>query len=229
MSTAIGSTTGAPAPVPAASSGDPIVNPVGGAMGKDQFIKLLVAQMSHQDPLNPMDGQQLASQLAQFSSVEQLMQINQALGAQTASQDAVASAMNSNSAIAALGKTVTALGDQLIVGPGASTSVSYSVGQSGGVGTLKILDGDGHVVSEKDLGKLSAGDHTSDIGDMTGDLPAGNYTYQVDVEDVDGNTVPTQTYVIGRVDGVRYGSSGATLTAGGLSIPFGSILPIDAN
>ena len=45
-------------------------------MGKDEFVKLLVTEMQNQDPLNPMDGKELAVQLAQFSSVEQLMNIN---------------------------------------------------------------------------------------------------------------------------------------------------------
>lgn len=48
-------------------------------MGKDEFVKLLVAQMSNQDPLNPMDGKDLAVQLAQFSNVEQLLNINSKL------------------------------------------------------------------------------------------------------------------------------------------------------
>jgi len=51
----------------------------GGKMGKDEFLKLLVAQMRHQDPLDPMDGQQMAAQLAQFSSVEQLVTANDRL------------------------------------------------------------------------------------------------------------------------------------------------------
>ena len=51
----------------------------GGKMGKDEFLKLLVAQMRHQDPMDPMDGQQMAAQLAQFSSVEQLVSANERL------------------------------------------------------------------------------------------------------------------------------------------------------
>ncbi len=51
----------------------------GGSMGKDEFVKLLVAQMSNQDPLNPMDGKELAVQLAQFSSIEQLLNVNSKL------------------------------------------------------------------------------------------------------------------------------------------------------
>jgi flagellar hook assembly protein FlgD len=49
------------------------------ALGKEEFLKLLVAQMKNQDPLNPMDGQQMAAQLAQFSSVEQLINANDTL------------------------------------------------------------------------------------------------------------------------------------------------------
>ncbi|HEX4949620.1 MAG TPA: flagellar hook capping FlgD N-terminal domain-containing protein [Blastocatellia bacterium] len=51
-------------------------------VGADQemFLKLLVAQMKNQDPLNPQDSVQYMSQLAQFSSLEQLTTINQKLG-----------------------------------------------------------------------------------------------------------------------------------------------------
>jgi flagellar basal-body rod modification protein FlgD len=61
------------------SSQDAITNAAGGAMGKDQFVKLLVTEMQNQDPMNPLDGKELAAQLAQFSSVEQLMSINSKL------------------------------------------------------------------------------------------------------------------------------------------------------
>ena len=58
------------------SASSAITNAAGGAMGKDEFVKLLVTQMKNQDPMNPLDGKDLAAQLAQFSSVEQLMNIN---------------------------------------------------------------------------------------------------------------------------------------------------------
>lgn len=48
-------------------------------MGETQFLQLLVSQMQNQDPTAPMDGTQLAAQLAQFSSVEQLITVNSKL------------------------------------------------------------------------------------------------------------------------------------------------------
>lgn len=46
-------------------------------LGKDQFLSLLVAQLQNQDPLSPMDNTQYIAQMAQFSSVEQLMNMKE--------------------------------------------------------------------------------------------------------------------------------------------------------
>ncbi len=54
-------------------------NPVNDNLGKDEFLKLLTTQMSHQDPLSPMDNKDMIAQLAQFSSVEQMVETNKTL------------------------------------------------------------------------------------------------------------------------------------------------------
>lgn len=48
-------------------------------LGQSEFLKLLVAQLENQDPMNPVDNQQFIAQLATFSSLEQLMSINKAV------------------------------------------------------------------------------------------------------------------------------------------------------
>ncbi|OVE76278.1 hypothetical protein BVX97_01545 [bacterium E08(2017)] len=48
----------------------------GGALGKDEFLNLLTAQLSNQDPLNPTDSTDMIAQLAQFSSLEQMKNLN---------------------------------------------------------------------------------------------------------------------------------------------------------
>lgn len=68
-------------------------------LGKDEFLTLLIAQLSHQDPTNPMDNTEFVAQMAQFSSLEQMH--NMANGF-----DKIASVMSNNDAIATIGKTV---------------------------------------------------------------------------------------------------------------------------
>ena len=47
----------------------------GASLGKDDFLKLLVTQLQHQDPLNPMDDMQFMQQMAQFSTLEQITNV----------------------------------------------------------------------------------------------------------------------------------------------------------
>jgi flagellar basal-body rod modification protein FlgD len=71
-----------PPTAPAAPTGDrPAALPSNpkGDMGKTEFLQLLVAQLKNQDPLDPSDGKEMAAQLAQFSSVEQLVSVNDTL------------------------------------------------------------------------------------------------------------------------------------------------------
>lgn len=49
--------------------------PAGGSLGKDEFLKLLVTQLSYQDPLDPMDSTESIAQLAQFSALEQMQNV----------------------------------------------------------------------------------------------------------------------------------------------------------
>ncbi len=99
LSAAVGSVATPPS-APAAPTTPKVTTPTssspGGAMGKDQFLQLLVAQMKNQDPESPMDGTQMAAQLAQFSTVEQLQNANDTL-TQIASAVRVANGTTSTS------------------------------------------------------------------------------------------------------------------------------------
>jgi flagellar basal-body rod modification protein FlgD len=86
---------------PGAATGDQVTRTdPGGSMGSDTFLKLLVAQMQYQDPLEPTDSSQMMSQLAQFSSVEGLNNLNKQITALGLSQDF-------SGAVAMIGKTVS--------------------------------------------------------------------------------------------------------------------------
>jgi flagellar basal-body rod modification protein FlgD len=69
-------------------------------MGKDDFLKLFVAQLQHQDPMNPMNDSDMMGQMASFSTLEQIT--NMAVANQT-----IAANLSSNSAVSLIGRTVT--------------------------------------------------------------------------------------------------------------------------
>ncbi len=200
----------------------------GGAMGKDEFLKMLVAQLRNQDPLNPIEGQEFAAQLAQFTSVEQLMQINAAIGTQGGSQQAVLGSLNVNAALGTIGRVVTAHGDAMVATADSPAVAEFDVGGVGGGRTSIIVrDASGAIVAERDLGVMGSGRH---VVSFEGDdaLPPGSYGYEVRVVDGAGAAVPVQLYTTARITGVSTGANGVVLTAGGVQIPFGSIIAVRA-
>jgi flagellar basal-body rod modification protein FlgD len=72
-----------------------------GEMGKESFLKLLVTQLQHQDPTKPMEDKQFIAQMAQFSSLEQMTNMNKEMGK-------LLSSFKSNEAYSILGKRVDA-------------------------------------------------------------------------------------------------------------------------
>jgi flagellar basal-body rod modification protein FlgD len=200
----------------------------GGAMGKNEFLKLLVAQLQHQDPMNPMQGDQMAAQLAQFSSLEQLQNINTTLTNQSGAFGSLLGAAQAGAAINTIGHTITAIGNGVQVGgPSGQTSVEAELGGAGASATVHIFNSAGAEVGTTTIGALSAGKHTIDISAATKGLPTGAYTYSVDVKDSAGNAVAVQTYTTGKVDGVSSSASGITLTIGGIAVPYGNVVKVN--
>jgi flagellar basal-body rod modification protein FlgD len=219
----------APAPTaglaaPAASDSPPALP--GGKLGKDEFLKMLVAQLRNQDPMNPMKGDDMAAQLAQFSSLEQLTQIGKTLEGQGTQQQDMIAALNGTAAIGAFGKTVVAAGDQVLLPETGSAAVRVEVGGRGGVGMLRLFDLAGREVGVQKLGSLPPGQHDITLGSWAQSLPVGPYTYALEVVDAAGEPVASRTFTTGRVDGIRYGADGPMLTASGMTIPFGSVVQI---
>jgi flagellar basal-body rod modification protein FlgD len=73
-----------------------------GTLGKDDFLKLFVAQLSHQDPMNPMQDSDFMGQMASFSTLEQVSNL-------AAANERIASNLSSTGAIGLIGRTVTYL------------------------------------------------------------------------------------------------------------------------
>lgn len=198
-------------------------------MGKNEFLKLLVAQLQHQDPLAPSDGSQMAAQLAQFSSLEQLQNINGTLSAQSAAQGSVMAAMQASAAMNTLGKTVVAVGDQFNAPQGVDPrglTVRANVGGLGGTGTLEIMDSAGTVIGTRSLGMVGGGMQEFPLGSAATGLPTGNYHYAISVKDGAGNAVDVSTFTTVKVDSVKSTAGGMVLSGGGITIPFGQVTEV---
>lgn len=173
-------------------------------LDKEDFLTLLVTQLQHQDPLNPMDDKEFTSQLAEFSNLEQLTQINQ--GVASLSQQTIHQEMVNASNF--IGKEVRALGDNLSIHEDGSVSkLFYALKEEAKAVNMNIFDKDNNIVRTVSLGAQASGAHEFDWDgkDWKGkDLPEGLYYVALTAENADGQPILTQTEVSGRVEGVQY-------------------------
>jgi flagellar basal-body rod modification protein FlgD len=192
-------------------------------MGRDDFMKLLLTQLRHQDPLSPMEPHEFASQLASFSSVEQLAQINDGLAYQIENiqMDTVLSKTSFSAAL--LGRFVLGEGNQISISEDGAGEIHVDVGEGGGMATLRLLDSSGVEVASHDLGPVAAGRQVLSLPD---DLPPGTYTYEITVTDTQGQLVPVTTYTSGIVDRVLFEDGRIVLRIGEMKIVLESLVEI---
>ncbi len=171
-------------------------------MNKDDFLKLFVAQLQNQDPLNPDDGTEMASKLAQFNGLEQMMNMNKTMEQMVKSQNLGRNLQLVNY----VGKEITVDGGRVKLKDGQPSSSTFTVAKSATRATLSIRDSTGMVVSERELGPLDVGSHPfqwdgkNDAGNPVAD---GLYHFSIYARDIDGNqvTVPiTSKTTISGVD-----------------------------
>ncbi len=203
-----------------------VLTPPGGALGKEEFLQLLVAQLRNQDPMNPMESQEFAAQLAQFSSVEQLINVNENLIGQAQYTAALAQAMNSDAAVSVLGRQVLAVGDRTQVAAG-SARIPVEVGAVGGSATVRIYDDRNQLVAEVDAGFVEGGRQTLELDAL--DLEDGTYRCEVEVTSPAGEPVGVTTYLSGTVSSVKYSMEGPVLMIGAIEIPLSAVVEVSAN
>jgi flagellar basal-body rod modification protein FlgD len=194
----------------------------GTSMGRDDFLKLLIAQLQNQDPLKPLDNQEFAAQLATFNSLDQLIGINQKLDGLEGQQRQVGQL----GAAALIGKEIVADGNQVALDAGQPATIGYSLNSSATRVAITISDAAGKIVRTLDLGSRAAGDQSVvwDGRDSTGKtLPAGVYSVQVNAFDVAGNKIGASGQTRGVVTGVGLSGSDVVLEIGALKIPLSAV------
>lgn len=166
------------------------------SLGKDEFLSLLLAQLKYQDPLSPMENSDFTAQMAQFSSLEQLFNVNNNLeGLQQIGLSA-----NNTQALTLIGKVVEVAGNSIEVADGSAQDISFSLAQDAEDVSVYITNSAGEVVKTIEVGAASSGSNRVSLD--ASDLPDGTYTYVVDAVDDGGNEVAAQTYISGTVDSI---------------------------
>jgi len=204
--------------------GAPPARKAQGAMGKDDFLKLLVAQLKNQDPQSPANADQMAAQLAQFSSVEQLTNISKTLEAQGLAQGSLLNEVAAGTAVGNIGRKVTATSDLMAL-DGSGTETLVVTGR-GGQSVLNVFDArTGTPVTSRNLGSLGSGSNEIVVGRALQDLPPG--VYRINVTSVDPkNPVQWTTAVRGTVTGLETSSSGLQYVMGRLRVPLSAVTEI---
>lgn len=195
-------------------------------LGKDAFMKLLVAQLRNQDPLNPLQGTDFIAQTAQFTSLEQLQQINQSLAKLTASSSGANNA-SLDAALAAgyIGKVVTANGTAVDLGGGSPATLRYSLPGAAAV-TIQVSDLQGNTVRTLQLGAQPAGQGAitfDGLGDDGRLLPSGRYLYTVQATNAAGGSVGGVSTASGLVTGLDFEGTQPLLVVDGSQIPLSAI------
>lgn len=187
---------------------------------KEDFLNLMVTQLKYQDPTKPADHKDMAAQLAQFNSVEQLVSANKSLENIAKGQEELKSDRLSEY----LGKQITVKGNDVrFDGTALSTRPSFHLEKDAGTVSVTIKNEAGETVRTMSLGQMNAGDHpiTWDGMDKTGQpVMQGNYTFEVSAAAPDGKPVDVQTQYTTKVTGISKLDKGGQLeTAVGVVKP----------
>jgi flagellar basal-body rod modification protein FlgD len=191
---------------------------------KNMFLNLLVKQLQYQDPLNPVENTEFASQLAQFSQLESLSTMNSNIETMTAYQNS----MNSMQAVSFIGKTVNASGNTINYTGGTST-INFNVKDNAATVDITVYNSSGTAVRHLEAKNVLTGDGscTWDGKDDNGStLSSGTYYFKISATDYSGNAVNTSTSTNGVITGIRYDNGTIYLEIGDKEITLSEIQKI---
>jgi flagellar basal-body rod modification protein FlgD len=176
------------------------------AGSEDRFLKLLVAQMQNQDPLNPMDNAQVTSQMAQIQSVNGLATLNRSvegLGSQFAQMSALQGA-------SLVGRDVIVPGNRLVTNDEDLVQGGFELNGAADSVKVEVLNAGGHVIDTVELGAQSAGRHGFEWTPPAGVDPATGDRFRVVAKNGAAN-VGNTALMRDRVDAVVAGGDTLTL------------------
>lgn len=199
------------------------------SLGKDDFMKLMISQLKNQDPLNPMDGTEFSAQLAQFSSLEQLSNLNSYMKQSIDANAVLTQSINNTLITGLIGKDVKINGGDLQLRGQESIVLGYNLPVEAKTAQIKIYNGSGTLVRTIDGVPTSLGSSklSWDLTDNNGNkLPNGNYKFEVEALNNSGDKMSLGLFKIGMLEGVRFTDQGTVLIVGGAEYSISDIAEV---
>lgn len=197
-------------------------------MGRDEFLKLLVAQLQNQDPLKPQDNAQFVAELAQFSNLEQTIGINDRLDALSAQNQG----LQNSQIVSMVGKQATVRGS-MVTANGSGQPVPVAFELLGQAETLSITFADlaGNAVRTVDVGERGPGQVNMSWDGRTDDgliAPGGTYTMTVNAKNASGGNIDSTQETKGFVQSVSFDKGYPVLSLdNGVSVPIADLLRVE--
>ena len=164
------------------------------ALGQDEFLTLLISQLQNQDPLDPMKNEEFAVQLAQFSQVEQLIEINDTLANSGSTGANIASSMASY-----LGHDVVLNGNSVTVAQAESSDILLDIPAGTQSIRFDFIDEQGTVVGRHTVDEFETGSSTVPLEGLL--VPDGEYELRAVSVNANGEFVDLDAKLSGTVEG----------------------------
>lgn len=195
-------------------------------LGKDAFLQLLVAQLTHQDPMSPMENTEFVAQLAQFSNLEQMVGVNSNLELLQ-----IAQASSANAQVAGLiGKEIEAKGDSINYGGHGEAKINFDLSDRAAEVKVTISDARGNVIRTiESASGMSAGLNSVvwDGRDARGNqMASGRFSVSVEAKDASGKTVSASSRFKGTVTGVSYSGGIPLLEVGDSTVQVSDVMAV---
>ncbi len=240
--------------IPRYDAYNPTQRTVSTELGKDDFLKLFITRLQNQDPLSPSEDGTFIAELAQFSSLEQMNNINDTLASGmglaeyltplskldeihtllSGSQDVnLLGAQTINNMMAAnlIDRTVVWQSNAIAMGDSGEVEINYDLESAANSVAVSIYNEAGQIVRVLSTGAEGAGSHslTWDGKDANGGrLPSGNYGYQIIAVDAAGEQWHPGVSFQGKVDGVKYFDGQPYLDVDGVLVSLADVQEISA-
>lgn len=188
-------------------------------LDKDAFLSLMIAQLQNQDPLDPLDGTDYSAQLAQFSSLEQMQNINDTLNLSLDANYLLTQSINNTMTAGLIGKEVKLAGDTVTFEGQDSTTIGYDLIAPAHDMEINIYNENGQLVKTFDDLDLEAGqyklnwDFTDDNGNK---VSVGDYRVEIDATNLGITSMEVAQYFVGKIDGVRFSTDGTSIVVNDL-------------